>query len=172
VEDVATFYRLHMLTRRRHGVPVQPRGFFTLLQDRFIAQGNGFVATATLDGVPQAAGVYLFHGGTIVAKYHASDPGLPHTGAGHLVEWTTMVHACEQGFRTLDMGRTDPGADGLRRYKSGWGATEYPLTYSSISRTPPARGRAGVGELPRWIIRNSPTWVCRAAGEVLYRWTA
>jgi CelD/BcsL family acetyltransferase involved in cellulose biosynthesis len=171
-EDMATFYRLHALTRRRHGVPVQPGRFFKLLQDRFLSRGNGFIATATLDGVPQAAGVYLSHGSTMVAKYHASDPGLPYTGAGHLLEWTAMVHACELGFRTLDVGRTDRGADGLRLYKSGWGATEYPLTYSMVSRTPPSTRRPTVGEWPKRIIRNSPVWVCRAAGEVLYRWTA
>ena len=31
-EDVATFYRLHTLTRRKHGVPVQPRRFFDLIR--------------------------------------------------------------------------------------------------------------------------------------------
>jgi CelD/BcsL family acetyltransferase involved in cellulose biosynthesis len=171
-EDIARFYRLHTLTRRRHGVPVQPRRFFDLLQDRLLARGNGLVATASLDGRVLAAGVYLQHNGTLVAKYHASDPTLPFAGAGHLIEWEMMVYGCTEGFRTLDVGRTDPGAEGLREYKSGWGAVESPLAYTHISRTPASGEHVSVGELPKRIIRNSPLWVCRALGEALYRWTA
>jgi hypothetical protein len=171
-KDVASFYRLHTLTRRRHGVPVQPRRFFDLLQDRMIACGSGLVATATLDGRILAAGMYLYHNGALVAKYHASDPLLPSVGAGHLIEWEMMVHACNEGFRTYDVGRTDADAHGLRVYKSGWGLVESPLVYTTISDSPPTVGRPTVGELPKRIIRSSPLWVCRAAGELLYRWTA
>ncbi len=171
-EDIATFYRMHTLTRRRHGVPVQPRRFFDLLQERVLEPGNGLVATARLDGTVLAAGVYLQSNGTLVAKYHASDPELPFAGAGHLIEWEMMVKGCREGFHTLDLGRTDRGADGLREYKSGWGHTESPLVYTHISRHTPSEGISSVGELPKRIIRNSPTWVTRAAGAVLYRWTA
>jgi CelD/BcsL family acetyltransferase involved in cellulose biosynthesis len=170
-EELATFYRLHTLTRRKHGVPVQPRRFFDLLQERLIARGNGVVATATLDGEVRAAAVYLQYNGALVAKYHASDPSLPPAGAGHLLEWEMLVYACAQGFRTFDVGRTDADAEGLRLYKNGWGLVESPLTYTTIAHSAPAAALS-VGELPKLIIRNSPLWVCRAAGEVLYRWTA
>lgn len=171
-EDVATFYRLHTLTRRRHGVPVQPRRFFDLLQERVLTPGNGLVATATLDGEVYAAAVYLQHNGHLVAKYHASDPSLPAIGAGHLLEWDMLLYACNEGFRSFDVGRTDADAEGLRFYKSGWGFVESPLVYTTISRTPPSEGTLTVGELPKRIIRSSPLWVCRTAGELLYRWTA
>jgi CelD/BcsL family acetyltransferase involved in cellulose biosynthesis len=170
--DVATFYRLHALTRRRHGVPVQPRRFFDLIQDRLLAHGHGFVATATLDGEVLASGLYLHHNGTLAAKFYASDPGRPDVGAGYLIEWETMVAACVEGYHTLDMGRTDFGADGLRLYKSSWGTVERPLVYTHISRTPLIEQRPSVGDLPARIIRRSPVWVCRALGEVLYRWSA
>jgi hypothetical protein len=38
---VDTFYQLHLRTRRRQGVPVQPRRFFRLLWDNAIATGLG-----------------------------------------------------------------------------------------------------------------------------------
>jgi CelD/BcsL family acetyltransferase involved in cellulose biosynthesis len=171
-QDVADFYRLHTMTRRRLGVPVQPKRFFDMIAERLIEPGHGFVATAHIDGVPAAAGVYLAHKTTLVAKFGASDPAYRDTGAGYLVDWEMMSLACAEGYRTLDLGRTDLGDDGLRRYKAGWGCTETPLVYTHISLAPPSPERLHVGELPRKIIRNSPLWVCRLLGEVLYRGTA
>lgn len=172
-QDVATFYRLHTLTRRRHGVPVQPRRFFDLLLDRLLAPGHGFVATATHDGEVLCASIYLVHNGTLVAKYQGSDPRLPDKRAGYLVDWEMMVAGCTSGCHTLDFGRSDAEAEGLRLYKSSWGAVEMPLIYTHVSRTPPpAPHDSSVGGLSRQIIRRSPLWVCRALGEVFYRWAA
>ena len=170
--DVAAFYRLHTLTRRRHGVPVQPRRFFDLIQARLLAPGNGFLATASLEGEVLAAAIYLAHNGTLVNKYHASDPGRPDTGAGHLIDWEIMASACTQGYHTLDMGRTDFGADGLRSYKAAWGAVEQALVYTHFSRRPPETARLHVPALSQKIIRHSPAWLCRASGAILYRWSA
>ena len=170
--DIAEYYRLHTLTRRRLGVPVQPYRFFDLISERFITTGKGFVASALLDGKVVAAGVYLTHKSTMVAKFGASDPDSRDNGAGYLIDWETMVSACREGYRLLDFGRTDLGADGLRRYKSGWDAVETPLVYSHIARRKPDADLPDVGELPKRIIRHSPVWVCRALGELFYRGSA
>jgi CelD/BcsL family acetyltransferase involved in cellulose biosynthesis len=171
--DVMTYYRLHTLTRRRLGVPVQPRRFFDLIADRLITQGHGFVATAMLDGRAVASGVYLSHKGTLTAKYGASDPAYRDTGASSLYDWEVMVAACREGlYHTLDFGRTDSDAEGLRAYKTGWGAEETPLIYTQVLSHGLGDSRPHVGALPRRVIQGSPTWVCRALGEALYRWTA
>jgi hypothetical protein len=84
-----------------------------------------------------------------------------------------MVAGCIEGYKRLDFGRTDFGADGLRHYKASWGAVEYPLFYSHISSTPPtSSGAPPTGALSKQIVRHSPLWVCRALGEVFYRWSA
>lgn len=172
-QDIAAFYRLHTLTRRRHGVPVQPRRFFDMLWDRLVVTRHAFVATATLDGEVLSAAVYLVHNGILVAKYQGSDPRLPDKRAGYLIDWEMMVAGCTGGYRTLDLGRSDPDAEGLRLYKSSWGAVEMPLFYTHISRTPPAAHHGpSVRGLSRQIIRRSPPWVCRALGELFYRWAA
>jgi len=171
-QEVATFFHLHTLTRRRHGVPVQPRRLFDLIGERMLAKDLGFVATAMLADEPVAAAIYLAHNGTLVAKYHASDPDQLDSGAGFLLDWEIMVAACDRGYNTLDMGRSDLDADGLRLYKSSWGATERPLVYTHVSQQAPKTEGVSVGELPKRIIRNSPLWVCRALGEALYRWSA
>jgi hypothetical protein len=171
-DDVARYYRLHALTRRRLGVPVQPRRFFDLIGARLLASGHGFVATAILDGEPLAASLYLAYNGTLLAKFGASQPGRMDTGAGHLLDWEMMSTACSEGFHTLDFGRTDLGADGLRQYKTGWGAVEETLVYTHVSAQAPKAARPDRGGLSHRIIRSSPVWVSRAIGEVLYRWTA
>lgn len=172
-EHVATFYRLHTLTRRRHGVPVQPHRFFEMLGERLIAPGRGFVSIANYEGQPVAAALFIGHNGTLVAKYGASDPDHSDLGAGHLIDWDSMVAGCIEGYKRLDLGRTDFGADGLRYYKVSWGAIEYPLSYSHVSSTPPmSAGVPRMGGLSKRIIRHSPVWVCRGIGEVFYRWSA
>jgi CelD/BcsL family acetyltransferase involved in cellulose biosynthesis len=171
-EDLAVFYELHTLTRRRHGVPVQPRRFFELIRTNLLCRGNGFIVTATLNDKPIATAMYLSNNRSLMKKYLASDPEHQAARAGHLVDWEVMIQACAEGFSTLDLGRSDPDAEGLRRYKSSWGAVETPLTYTQVSQHAPNADHSGVGELPKKIIRNSPTWVCQTIGELLYRYTA
>ena len=172
-EDMDTFYRLHTLTRRRHGVPVQPRRFFDLMRERLIAPGHGCVVTAAADGEVLTAAIYLVSNGVLVAKYQGSDPDLPDKRAGYLIDWEMMVSGSTSGCHTLDLGRSDPDADGLRLYKSSWGAAEVPLVYTHIARKRPAAHQgSGAGELAAQVIRRSPVWVCRALGEVFYRWAA
>ena len=62
------------------------------------------------------------HNGVLVAKYQGSDPDLPDKRAGYLIDWEMMVAGSTGGYHTLDLGRSDPDADGLRLYKSSWGA--------------------------------------------------
>jgi CelD/BcsL family acetyltransferase involved in cellulose biosynthesis len=171
-EDLAIFYELHTLTRRRHGVPVQPRRFFEQIRTNLLCRGNGFIVTATLNDKPIATAMYLNNNRSLMKKYLASDPEHQDARAGHLVDWEVMTQACREGFGTLDLGRSDSDADGLRRYKSSWGAVETPLTYTRVSKHPPNTGHSDVGEVPKKIIRNSPTWVCQTLGELLYRYTA
>ncbi len=171
-EALDTFYTLHTMTRRRHGVPVQPRRLFELLWERMIVPGNGVISVASVDGVEHAAAVYLMHNKTMIAKYHASHPGLPDVGAGYLIDWDAMLFASAEGYTELDMGRSDCDAEGLRLYKSSWGAQELPLVYSQLASDEATRPQMHQQGLSKAIIRNSPLWLCRFAGQVLYRWAA
>jgi CelD/BcsL family acetyltransferase involved in cellulose biosynthesis len=171
-EDVQEFYRLHTLTRRRLGVPVQPKRFFDLLSARFLEVGTVFVATATQNGETVAACLYMSHNGTLVAKYSASDPARRDDGASHLIHWEMMSAACIEGYHTYDLGRTDLDAEGLRVFKTRMGTTESPLFYTHVGGETPSEKRPHVGTMSRRVISKSPVWVCRALGEALYRWTA
>lgn len=168
-EHLNEFYSLHLRTRRRQGVPVQPRRFFELLGRTIIRQGRGFVLLAYKDGECLAAAVFLHWQQTLTYKYGASRTDSLNLRPNNLLFWTAIRWGCENGYTLLDMGRTDSNNTGLRQFKNRWGAEELSLVYSTLCDEP---ARAVSGQLMRALqalIRNSPLWVCRAAGEVLYR---
>jgi hypothetical protein len=164
---VDVFYELHLRTRRRQGVPIQPRRFFRLLWEQLIEPGLGSVLVAYAGSQPVAAAVFLSWNGTAVYKFGASDPAHRALRPNNLLFWEAIRAACERGDHVLDFGRTELGNRGLREFKSGWGAREEPLLYTHAGGGDGRAARAlGAG------IRRSPLWVCRAVGEVAYRYAA
>jgi CelD/BcsL family acetyltransferase involved in cellulose biosynthesis len=174
-EDLlGTFYQLHLRTRRRIGVPVQPRRFFRMLWESVISTGLGLVFVAEANGQPIAAQVCLAWNGTMIGKFSASDDKAWSLRPNDMIIWHSIKTAFELGCRRLDMGRTDAGNDGLRAFKRSWAAAEEPLVYGTLGLAPePTPGHDGMaGQMLASVIRHSPLVVCRAAGEVLYRYAA
>ena len=165
------FYGLHLRTRRRQGVPVQPRRFFRLLWENMISTGLGSVLIVEASGQPVAAAVFLAWNKTMIYKFGASDASAWPLRPNHMLFWHAIRTACAQGYRWFDFGRTDAGQEGLRNFKLTWGATEEPLVYATLSGPVPAsRGRAARILGP--AIRHGPLLLCRATGEAFYRYTA
>ncbi|HTR73911.1 MAG TPA: GNAT family N-acetyltransferase [Solirubrobacterales bacterium] len=163
------FYRLHLLTRRKLGVPTQPRRFIRRFERLFDA-GLGFVGTVSEDGEALAAGVFLSFAGTLTYKYGASDPARLAARPNHLLHAAAIRHGCERGLRRYDLGRSDLDAEGLRRFKRGWGAAERDLFYTYVGPPPPQGGGDGAGgRLGAAVIKRSPVFVGRAVGRLLYR---
>lgn len=174
-DDMADFYRLHVATRRRQGVPVQPRRFFDAIWRHMIAPGLGVVALAGRPaGRPGAASVLLAWNGTAIGKFQASDPDAWQLRPNHLLYWSVIRWARESGHRRLDFGRTDAGHAGLQQWKAGWGGEAIPLAYARTAETG-AGGAVGEGRLAAamgHVIRRSPAFVCRGLGALLYRYAA
>jgi CelD/BcsL family acetyltransferase involved in cellulose biosynthesis len=168
--DLETFYRLHLRTRRRLGVPIQPRRFFRLLMERVLAPGLGFILTAYSGDVPVASAVFGSHNGTLIYKYSARDERYAKLDANYLLLWSAIRWGCENGYRVFDLGRSDLDQPLLRGFKDGWGAREEPLSYAWIARAPvKMRVRRLDGALGM-VIRNSSPWLCRAVGELFYKY--
>lgn len=164
------FYRLHLRTRQRLGVPTQPKRFIGRFEDLFAA-GLGAV-WLVLDGDEAvAAAVFLVHNGTVTYKYGASAAEALPKRPNNLLMLEAIRWACEQGQSKFDFGRTDLDNEGLRRFKCSWGAEELPLSYTYLTRTEPAAaGEPSLRErLMTRTIQRSPAVVGRLAGEMLYR---
>ncbi len=167
------FYRLTVETRRRLGMPAQPQRLFEALWARILEPGLGFLLLAYAGTQPVAGGVFLLGSNTVTYKYGASDAAFWKLRPNHLVFWSAMRSACQQGYRWFDFGRTDLSDRGLRDFKAGWAAEEAPLVYSLLAERAPAKKGSGYPlAMARAVLRRSPTWVCRASGELLYRFAA
>jgi len=170
IEDLTrVYFDLHLETRRRHGVPTQPRRFFEHLWREMLEPGHGFLLLASVDGRPVAGGVFLTWKDTVVYKFGASSPRFWSLRPNNLLFWEAIRWGCEQGFRRFDFGRSDVANRGLRKFKDNWGTQESPLKYSVISDAAP---RYLGPTLPRPVssaIRMSPVWLSRLLGELLYR---
>jgi CelD/BcsL family acetyltransferase involved in cellulose biosynthesis len=167
--DVDTvFYRLHEQTRRRLGVPVQPRRFFRLLWRRIVEPGLGSVLIAEVAHVPVASAVFFSWNRTTIYKYGGSDPAAWSHRPNDLLFAEAIRSSCQQGDHTFDFGRSEVGAEGLRAFKAAWAAQEEPLFYSSFGA---ARRRALLTEMARLaepVIRLAPTSFARLLGTVFY----
>jgi CelD/BcsL family acetyltransferase involved in cellulose biosynthesis len=162
------FYALHLQTRRRLGVPTQPKAFVLGLR-ALLEQGHGFVSIARLDGRAIAAAVFLHAGRTLTYKYGASDQSFQHARPNNLLFDDAIGWACEHGLRGLDFGRTDLGHEGLRAFKCSWGAAEQPLAHTYAGGPAPGPGPSRAERLLAPVIRRGPALTGRVIGEVLYR---
>jgi CelD/BcsL family acetyltransferase involved in cellulose biosynthesis len=172
-EDMAgAFYRLHVATRRRQGVPVQPRRFFSLFWERLVEPGLATVLLGRVDGAPVAGAVFMTWNGTTIYKFGASDPAFAGYRVNNLLMWRAICDACAAGSHTFDFGRTDDDNDGLRAYKRSWGAEEQRLTYSTLAASAPKPSSHRAEAVLGATLRRSPPWMTRLAGELLYRFAA
>lgn len=168
------YYGLHVDTRKRQGVPPQPRRLFAAIWDELHTTGLASTHLAEIDGRPAAGAVFLHWNRTLVYKYGASRTDTWKAHPNHLIFWDAIRKACDAGMTRLDFGLTDPSNHGLRTFKSNWGAREEDLQYTySQTATPPrttthARGHT----LLAAAMRRSPPRVCEWIGSALYRFAA
>ena len=170
IELTDTYYRLHVQTRRRLGVPVQPKRFFAALWRHLLDADQGRLLLAYRGSTPIAGAVFLTGPATVTYKFGASDSSYWGLRPNHAVMWDAISWACEDGYATFDFGRSDLQDEGLRSYKSGWGAEEQPLVYTTFSAKFKRQGFAMTGM--RAMLRRLPSSVSRAAGEMFYRLAA
>jgi hypothetical protein len=171
LDSVRIFWELHLKTRRRQGVPIQPRRYFGLFHESIIARGLGFVGLSMSDGKYISAAVFCAYKDVVTYKYGASDPQFAHLSPMYPLLWQAILYAKGKGFSTFDFGRTARSNAGLSQFKSGWNATESDLAYSYFPEVPSSRMFSLTNSwLVQPVIRHTPSIVCRVAGQVLYKY--
>jgi len=166
------FYRLHVMTRQRLGVPVQTKSFFLRIHEKIVAQGLGFVAVVTKDDRPAAAAVFLTYKRSMIYKYGASCPDLLEHRPNELLFGRALRWASEHGFRLFEMGVSDKEQDGLCAFKRKLGAVESDAFHVFLTGVPqPMMQQWRARQLVAGMIRHSPSVVCRGIGQLLYRFS-
>ena len=169
-EALNTFYRLHVKTRKRHGLPPQPLSFFHNIYEEILKQNLGFVVLARRESTPVAAAVFFHAGESAIYKYGASDDKFQEFRGNDLVMWEAIKFLVRGGATTLHFGRTLPDAEGLRRFKLSWGTVEETINYfkfdpranSWLSPTAPP------GNLHRKVFGRLPLKLNQLAGSMIY----
>jgi CelD/BcsL family acetyltransferase involved in cellulose biosynthesis len=171
LEAVRIFYRLLCLTRKKHGLPPQPFAFFRNIHQHVISRGLGRVILARFEGRPIAAGIYFGMGQRAIYKFGASDETAQQHRGNNLVMWMAIQWHARNGFKTLHLGRTSIGNEGLRRFKLGWGAVEKPIEYVKYDLS---KGQfvTDADQSSGWHTRffnQAPIGLSRLIGRVIYR---
>lgn len=175
-ESLSVFYRLLLLTRRRHHLPPQPLHWFQNLREQF---GNDLVFwTAHKGDQPVAAILTLAFKDTVVYKYGCSDSDYHSLGGIQALLWQAILYARERNAHVYDMGRSDPMNQGLITFKDRWGAQRHALTYLRATRQARVDRRRGSQKTvmaqfaegcARQVVPHLPDLWLTTAGRLLYR---
>lgn len=142
------YCRLNVLTRKKHGIPSQPKEFFRALSRNLVGRGWASILLAVHESRVVAGGILFKLGDKVFYKYSASDPSvLAKFSPNHLLAWTAIRNACLDGFREFNFGRTAPDNEGLMRYKKMWGGDVRELPYSYYPGSTGASARREHGKL-------------------------
>jgi Acetyltransferase (GNAT) domain len=169
-QNLETFYGLHCKTRKRHGLPPQPWSFFGKIHERILAAQKGFVALAAYRKQQVAGAIYFHFKDVGIYKYGASEKTFQHLRPNNLLMWRAIERLRDKGLSRLELGRTEQGNEGLRRFKTGWGAKEKKLLYyryelkkeKFIANTCATRTSYAV-------FKHLPLPIIRLTGNLLYR---
>ena len=121
------FYKLMIMTRRRHGLPPQPLKWFQAL---IASLGSALkIRVAFKNDAAIASILTITYKKTMVYKYGCSDLRHSNLGGNTLVFWHAIQDAKALGLEELDMGRSDLENHGLAVFKENWGAQRSSLNY-------------------------------------------
>lgn len=166
-ELLSKFYKLVLMTRRRHQLPPQSTAWFRNLMDCLGA--NLKVRLVSKDKQPIAGAITAHFRDTGVYKYGCSDAQHHKLGGTVLLIWHAIQDAKAAGARFFDFGRSDHDNKGLVTFKDHWGATRSTLPYFRFA---PKVNKDSHADLKMWIVRKScaylPDPLFKALGSVLY----
>lgn len=174
LDDMRSFYSLHLMTRKRLGAPVQPFSFFRCLWNEMRAEGLISVLLVYRGRAAVAGVVLLRHGARMTYKFGASDERCSSLGANQLAMWSAIRKASHEGIREFDFGRSLAAKGSLGAYKARYGAREVELNYQHF---PPRQARAHdeggrLAGVASAVFRSIPAFSSRLIGRLIYKYLA
>jgi CelD/BcsL family acetyltransferase involved in cellulose biosynthesis len=161
------FYKLLIITRRRHRLPPQPLKWFRNLVATFGSDSK--IRVALKAGTPIASIFTINHKKTMVYKYGCSDHRFNNLGGTPFLFWHAIQDAKASGFEQLDMGRSDTDNPGLVAFKERWGAERSALKYWRYPATTATEEPERAIRYAKRIIAIAPDISLVMLGNLLYR---
>ncbi|MFO7535134.1 MAG: GNAT family N-acetyltransferase [Kiritimatiellia bacterium] len=171
-KDLRDFYRVHAITRKKQGFPIQPYSFLRNMFELMGPPGHVEFLLARLNN-QVVAGIVLF-------KFHqrvsyeigASLPAFLEARPNHLLLWHAVESACREGRRYFDFGKSPPDNPGLIEFKRRWGADacECPYYYyPGIAGMMAVEQNDFKSRAIRYLYSRTPLGVAQLLGKGLYR---
>ena len=172
LDDMREFYRLTVLTRKKHGLLPQPWRFFANVHRHMIEAGAGHLLLADFEGRPIAGDLLLRFRDQMVYKFNASDPRFLNLRPNNILLWQAIRLSASLGCRSLDLGRCDTDNEGLRRFKLLWGSDEKTLRYYTHAVAGATNGSLASNALPQSLlalfVKLAPSSALRGMGSAIY----
>lgn len=169
---LADWYRLHLITQKRLGVPPFPKLFFAVMMYELGRLGAASIYCVRRGSVTLSATLMLRHRYTGMYGYSASSLDAQQLRANDLMLYRIMCNLIENGYAWFDMGSDAPGQDSLLFFKRKWGAVQNQIPIYSF----------GTGDLtlsdsssPRYVLARKlftrlPIQLSTLAGRLMTRY--
>jgi len=170
-EALNEYYRLHCTTRKRHGLPPQPRAFFNKIYEHIISKDLGRVLLASYRKRNIAGSVFFNFQDQSLYKFGASEYAYQHLRASDLAMWEGIKWHAQNGYRSLCLGRTALDNTGLRRFKARWSADEQIINYYKydVRQDSFVTETSLVKDSYRRILSKMPIPLLKVLGSLLYQ---
>ncbi len=171
LKGIKTFYYLQCLTRKKHGLPPQPNSFFKNIYKNILSVGKGTILFGYYQNRPVAALMFFTIGEKVLYKFGASLTDKFPKGTNHLLMWEAIKKYQKSGYKEFDFGRTETNHEGLRRFKTGFGADEriiYTTRYDIKNKKFISPDSKTTGIYNK-IFRNAPLPLLKFIGNTVYK---
>jgi hypothetical protein len=170
-DSVLAFERLNCITRKRHGLPPQPFRFFEEVFEHIISKNSGFVILASYKDMVIAGAVFFQFGEKAVWKYNGSIRNFFRLRGNNLILWEAIKWHCENGYKSICFGRTEPANEGLRKFKAEWGTREEKERYCKydFEKNEFVSKSWEMAGIYRKVLRRMPFPLLNLIGSSLYR---
>jgi lipid II:glycine glycyltransferase (peptidoglycan interpeptide bridge formation enzyme) len=118
------FFKLHCLSRKKFGIPVQPYKFFKNMWEILYPRKMIGVLIATIETQPVSAILFLKYKQRIHAEYMGTDDGFLKYSPNILLFWIAIKKAKDEGYKFFDFGGSSIKNKNLINFKKRWGTIE------------------------------------------------
>ena len=169
-EDVKLFFKLHVLTRKKHGLLPQPFSFFKNMWEILCPKALCSLLLASYQDRIIAGAFFLKFKDTFYYEYGAWDDKFYKLYPTHILLWEGIKIAHKEEFKFFDFGRSSVENEGLNTFKEKWGGHAkhlYYYYYPDIGGVALAKASENKYSLIKLVNRHMPSPIMKIVGGYL-----